>query len=311
VTTIPVGNSRPPRSAVQVLLLAATLLGAPALTFAAGSGDDLESFPPMMLDQDPKPPAGAAKEEPLLPWRTFELVFGGTYRSVTSTILLNRTSHNQSLAIDAEGVLGMNHEVLSPTVWTAYRLGERHRLEFAFDDITRTATRNIRRDITVDDETYPVGTSVHSELGLQLYALTYIWSFSQDDRMELGLRVSVDLLRTHVEIDIEGPPVVTNERWNLPVPLPGLSADFVLIKDLWLRQRLDLMYVSIQNYSGLFIDLNVALEWSFVKNVSVGLGVDLMRIELGSDANQTSLGNFDGKIKMNSAGLIFYLGLHF
>jgi hypothetical protein len=294
-----------------VVLTAAALFSAPTLGFGFEDEEDRLAFPAMSLDQDPKPPPPAAKPEPKLPWRTFEFMFGGTYSSVTTSIILNRTNHAASLAVDAEGVLGLSREVLSPYVWAAYRLGERHRIEFSFDDLTRTATRDIRRDITVGDVTYPVGTPIHSELGLQFFSLGWVWSFLQDERMEVGLMVNIDVVRTHVEINIESPPVVNNERWTVPIPLPGLTADFVLVKDLWLRERLDLLYLSIQNYSGLMVDLNLALEWSFLENLSIGFGGDLMRTEFESTSNSSRLGNFDGKFKLNAAGFLFYLGVHF
>src|SRR5581483_615302 len=111
-------------------------------------------------------------------------------------------------------------------------------------------------------------------------------------------------------VDVSSPETTTNERINFPIPLPGANADFVLIKNLWLRERLELMYVPIQSYSGLFIDFNTALEWSFIDNLSIGLGFDLKRIDLESTENSTTLGSFDGKFKFNTAGVLFYLNFH-
>ena len=81
-----------------VVLTLASFLSLSAATFAEEEGGLDSEFPKMSLDQDPKPPAPAAKEEePSLPWRPFELMLGGIYSSVTSTVTLGNTSTSTSL----------------------------------------------------------------------------------------------------------------------------------------------------------------------------------------------------------------------
>jgi hypothetical protein len=70
------------------------------------------------------------------------------------------------------------------------------------------------------------------------------------------------------------------------------------------------MYVPIQNYSGLVIELNTALEYSILKNVSLGLGFEIFRVELEKKANGSSWGNFEGDFKYNSAGVLLYINFH-
>jgi hypothetical protein len=265
----------------------------------------------MSLDQDPKPPAAPAEEGPHKPWRTFELITGVTYSSVSSTLTVGRGGGSASLAIDGEATLGLSRELLSPEILVVYRLAERHRLSFGFEDMTRTATRTLQRDIDVDGVTYAVGTSVHSVYGVQFFDLTYAWSFLQDDRMEMAVTVGFDTLRAHFALEASSTQLAANERFIFPIPLPGLDADFVLIKDLWLRQRLQFMYVPVQSYSGLLIELNVALEYSVLKNVALGLGFDMFRVDLAKKAGSSTWGNFEGDFKYDSAGVLAYINFHF
>lgn len=286
----------------------ATVVGASVPAFASGEDETARDFPAMSLDQDPKP--APAAEAPKMPWRTFELITGVTYSSVSSTLTVGRGGGGGALAIDGEGTLGLSRELLSPEVWVSYRLAERHRISFGFQDMTRTATRALQRDIVVDGVTYTVGTDVHTVYGVQFFDLTYAWSFLQDDRMEMAVTFAFDTLRAHFSVDASGSQVSANERFVFPIPLPGANADFQLIPDLWLRERLQLMYVPIQNYAGLLIDLNTALEYSFVKNVSLGLGFDIFRVGLEKKANGSTWGNFEGDFKYNSAGVLLYINFH-
>jgi hypothetical protein len=293
----------------RTVLALIALLAASAPAFAADEGFAPSDFPPMSLDQEPAAPA-APKEAPAKPWRTFELITGVTYTSVTSTLTVGRGGGGASLAIDAEGVLGLNREMWSPEIWTAYRFAERHRICFGFDDMTRTSTRALERDITVDGVTYNVGTSVHSVYGIQFYNLTYAWSFLQDARMEMALTLGFDTLRAHFSVDASGSQVSANERFIFPIPLPGVNADFELIPDLWLRERLQFMYVPVQNYAGLVMNFNVALEYSILKNVALGLGFESLRAELEKHASGDSLGNFEGDFRFNTAGVLIYINFH-
>lgn len=281
-----------------------------AIVLAAllASAVDPDDFPSMSLDQDPKPAAPEAAKAPALPWRTFELCTGVSFNSVQSSILATRSSGGAALAVDAEGVLGMSREVLSGYIWTAYRLGDRHRIQFSFEDLTRTATRSLQRDIDINGNIYSVGTTVHSVYGVQFFNLSYVWSFLQDDRMELGLSVGFDTIRSH--FSIEDPTRFETERFTIPLPLPGFNADFVLVPDLWLRQRIQFMYVPIQDYSGLLIDFSMSLEYSVIRNVSIGLGLDLFRLELEKRNSGDALGSFEGKFEFHSSGLMLYINFH-
>ena len=105
--------------------------------------------------------------------------------------------------------------------------------------------------------------------------------------------------------------MASNERFIFPIPLPGANADFQLIPGLWLRERLELMYVPIQNFAGLLVELNTALEINIVKNVSLGLGVDLFQVALEKKSSGSTLGDFQGDFKYHSAGVLAYINLHF
>jgi len=298
-------------SRLQVpLLILAGVLAASGAAFASGPDDGSAAFPRMSLDQDPPPPAAAAKAAPAQPWRTFELQTGVTYSSITSTILMTRSGGGAGLAVDAEGVLGMDRELLSLDLWTSWRFADHHRLQFRFEDLSRSSTRTLQKDIDLNGTTYTAGDTVHAIYGLQFFDLTYAWSFMKDDRMEISLTAGVDLIRTHLSIESDITGREENERFTVPIPLPGLNADFALTPNLWLRERVQFMYVPIKNYSGLLVDFSMALEYSVLKNVSLGLGFDLLRIELEKTSTSGDLGDFEGNFRFNSAGLMMYLNFH-
>jgi hypothetical protein len=285
-------------AALAVLLSVASVAAAQQERFGA-------EFPLMSLEADPVAPEAAK-----LPWRTFELAGGVSYASVTSTLTMGRGNGGVGVAVDAEGVLGMSREVLCPMIWAAWRMGDTHRLMASFEDLTRTATRTLEADVTFNGNTYTVGTTLHSVYGVQLYNLIYGWSFLQDDRMDIALTAGVHAIRLHAGISAENPPRDENSRFIIPIPLPGLTADFALTPSFWLRQRLELMYVPIANYSGLLIDYKLALELNAFSHLSFGIGLDLLRIDLQKHSSSDTLGNFEGEFRVAGSGVMLYANLH-
>ncbi|MCI0656486.1 MAG: hypothetical protein L0170_05380 [Acidobacteria bacterium] len=288
---------------LKLPLLGAVLLCAAASTAAGAVQEGVQGdFPLMSLERDPE------SESFGRPWRTFEANLGAAYTAVTSSILLSRTGTSASLSVDAESVLGLDREAWSPQVWLSFRIGDTHRIQLSLADLTRSATSTLEEDVVFNGTTYPAGASVHSEFGILLGSLGYVWSFLQDDRMDIGISLGVNVIRARVSI--ENPPRRESERLIVPIPLPGFQADFALSRYFWLRQRLDLMYVPLTHYSGLLIDYKFALELSIFENLSVGVGLNLLRLQLEKDSSDTTWGTFEGELKMHTSGVLLYLNVH-
>jgi hypothetical protein len=245
------------------------------------------------------------------PWRTFEFLFGASYNAINSSITLERKGGIASFAVEPEQGLGLEDDVFSPEVWTAIRFWDRHRLQFSFTGSFRSATETLGRDIVFNGKTYFLGTSVHTDFDFEFYNLSYVWSFFQDDRMDLGVSIGLDVIFTHFSIEAGSLKQSEDDRLTIPIPLPGFNFDFALRPNLWIRQRLTAMYISVSQYGALVVDFNMALEWSFMDHLAVGIGGTFSRVQLRMDSNAQSFGNLTGEIKYNTAGLLLYLNLYF
>jgi hypothetical protein len=263
-------------------------------------------FPPMSLERDPEPEEPGS---PRTPWRTFEANLGAHYWTVTSTLLLGKSGIPSSLTIPVEDLLGMNRELWSPECWISFRPWALHRIQFSFDDLSRTATREVSQGVVAGQVVFPASV-IHSEYGVQFYNLNYAFSFLQDERMDIALTLGVDVIRTRVKLESQIPQHLEEERLIVPVPLPGFQADFALSRSFWLRQRLGAVYIPLENFSGLMVDYKLSVEWCFLDNVSLGIGVDLFHIALTKEANDTQLGTFDGKLKVEGTAALLYLNFH-
>jgi hypothetical protein len=292
-------------------------MGLPAWALDGGDWEDEEdeenSLPSFMkIRAEPPPiPAALSNEAQPSPWRTFELAGGAVYSTLESLFTMTHGHIGTGLAVNAEDLLGMKKELWSPDAWVSIRLGNRHRLKLHYSDFTRTADRILQATITVNGNSFTAGTDVNSVFGIQQFDLSYVFSFLKDDRMEIGVTLHVDLIRLHVAVDAGKLGSTNNERWLLPVPIPGFDADFILIKDVWLRQEIGASYIPLSNYTGIVLESSTALEWSFLENLSLGLGFQFMRVDLIKKTEDGRLGNFDGKFRFSVGGVFAYLNIHF
>jgi hypothetical protein len=296
-----------------LVLLGVLVTGLPA--WAGDDEDDEEeegSLPSFLkIRAEPAPPADLSHDPQASPWRTFELAGGAVYSTLESLFTLTHGHVGTGLAVNAEDLLGMKKELWSPEAWTSIRLGNRHRLKFRYDDFTRTADRTLSTTITVNGFSITAGTDVHSVFGIQQLDLSYIFSFLKDDRMEIGVTLHVDVVRLHVAVDATSLANTNNERWLFPIPIPGFDADFILIKDVWLRQEIGASYIPLSNYTGIVLESSTALEWSFLENLSLGVGFQFLRVDLKKNTEDGRLGSFDGQFRFSVGGVFAYLNIHF
>lgn len=257
------------------------------------------------------PPDQAANEAPKKPWRTFEFQFGPSYSVISSGVALNRKGGIATLSIQPEQALGMEDELLSPSAWLAFRIGDIHRVQFAFDDYTRNSTVSLIASLQFNNNTYTAGTNVHTTFGVQFFYLAYVLSVFQDERMDIGLSLGIDWIRTHFNVESSTLKLIDNERINVPYPLPGFDFDFALSRDWWIRQRLNPMYISVSGYTGLVFSFDMALEWAFIDHLAVGLGGNFKRLEFGKTNNSTAWGNFSGSLNFDASGVLLYLNVFF
>jgi hypothetical protein len=249
--------------------------------------------------------APAGSEGP--PWRRFEFTFGASYVGINSELRLTKKGQLAGLSVDPEQVLGMSSEALSPVVWTALRFGDRHRIEFEYAGTYRSATETLSRDIVINGFTFPLNTTVHSIMDVEFFELGYVYSFYQDKQMDFGVSLGVEVVRTHFSIESQALVHIDNERTNVPIPLPGITYDYAFYPNFWIRQRVDLAYLSANHWSGLTSKVYMAFEWAFTDHVAVGLGATFVWSTARKESNSGTFGDLTGDVSYHSSGLLLYL----
>jgi hypothetical protein len=248
------------------------------------------------------------KEE--LPWRDVEFrvgLFSGSFRSGVETT----NALGAGFALNLEDTLDLDDTKFAFRIEGSVALGDRHRIHLEYLDVFREGEKNIERDIEVDGVTFPLGASLRTESSMQLITLTYGYSILQDDRMDLALTFGIHGLRT--ELELEAATLNRTKSLNvfLPVPLPGLRFDAVLSPGVWLRQRLDFIWLDLGDYGGLMADYGARLEVELGKGFTVAFGFNTLNVHIESrDDDNPGIGH-EGSLDYDFSGLLLYAGYSF
>ena len=154
----------------------------------------------------------------------------------------------------------------------------------------------------------PAGTAVESEFNLDIVRATYSYSFLQDDRLDLALLAGLYVMPVEFKLEAQGFGNL-DESFNITAPLPlfGLRADFLLTPRWYLRNRLNLFYLELGDYSGGMRELSSSVEWRATKWLGLGAGVESFGLGLKAKGDTGIPGvNFNGEVKFGYAGVVLY-----
>jgi len=255
-------------------------------------------------------PQPAEKPVEKKPWRDFEFKVGGYLAAVDTTVDVVG-ENGVGADFDMEDLLGLDTAVFSVRIEASLALAQRHRLLFNFFDMSRTAEKTLGRDVEFDGSTYPVGTDVSSRMSLQMFDLTYGYSFVQDSRVDMAVTFGIHGLRTALKLDASSVGIEEEERFFLPIPLPGIRMDVALTPDFWLRQRIELLWIGTETFSGLMTDFAIAVEYAAFEHVAIGLGYNAVHMKLKMENNNFPAATLRGDFDFQFSGLQFYVNVFF
>ena len=243
------------------------------------------------------------------PWDRFSLNLGAFLTTTNSTVRLGTTT--AGAAIDVEDTLGIGSGNTAFRIDAAWRFTEnrRHRIDFSWFSVKRSGSSQLFRDIEIDGVTYPTGTTVSTNLNLDLFRSSYSYSFFQDDRMDLAVAGGLYVAPISFDISASGGfSGSSSQSITAPLPVVGLRLDFAMTPKWFLRSNVDVFYLSYDNYTGFLTDVGVGVEYKAFEHVGFGLGFDTMHLEVEAEQGTSVPGvDFSGNFQFDYAGIYGYM----
>ena len=192
-----------------------------------------------------------------------------------------------------------------------WRFAERHRLGVGYFKIDRRGTAILEEDETIEDITFPAGSSATTTFKNTVVPIAYSYSFykSRDSefagtfglhwtRLELGVRgqssTNVTTIDREVSADADG-----------PLPLLGLRFDYAFTPKWRLLTHAEYFALKVggsTTYKGSMANLRAATEYDILKNVALGVSYTYFTMDVDADDS-----DWHGTINYKYYGLALYV----
>ena len=239
------------------------------------------------------------------PWEKFSLELGGFFPSINSSVQLG--VKGSGVNIDPEDLLDLKTTTVVFRLDGSWRFtrNRRHRLDLSWYSFRRDGNTTIGQDITIGDIDIPAGTYVESFSNLDIYRLSYGYSFFQDDRIDLAALAGLYIMP--IEFGINATGVVNkrvNENLTAPLPVFGLRADFAITPEWFLRSGTQIFYLEINQFKGSIFAAQVGVEYKPWKHVGIGLGFDTFNLNVEAEGEDYPGVDFQGQLQFHYRGSV-------
>jgi hypothetical protein len=208
--------------------------------------------------------------------------------------------------INLENDLGLDRDLSLGRLDGYYRLGRKHRLQFGYFTLERDAQRVIDQNLTIGDYTFQVSGQVDSYFKNTITQIGYMYSLRQTDRFEVSGTFGIHWLDVRSQITGMTTPggtvEISSSSAEGPLPLIGFDLDYAFTSRWIISLRGMLFSMKLDTFDGNLTDVRGSLEYFFMNNLGVGLGVNRFDMDLTYSDNGR-----DGEFSWGYDGVQLYI----
>jgi hypothetical protein len=208
--------------------------------------------------------------------------------------------------VDLENDLGLDKSDNVFRIDGYYRFNEKHRIDFSVFDLSRSASKEIEKEIDWNDTIYPIDTTVDASLDLAIYKLAYTWSFIRRDSGYLGLTAGLYTADIGTSISAESIGRSSSGGVTAPLPVLGLRGQYDFSERWSLRASAEIFAIEYGDFSGSLYDVFASVDYQITDHVALGAGINVVNINVG-----VSKPNLDGDLDWRYDGGLLFLKFDF
>jgi hypothetical protein len=207
--------------------------------------------------------------------------------------------------IDMEDDLGLESSTnvarLGGYVW----LGERHRLDGAYFDLSRSAALPVQETIEFGDETFLINTVIETQSDLTIIKADYTFAVLARERGWFGITGGLYVAESTLSISQATLGRAETEDVTAPLPVFGFRGDYAINDRITLRGAMQLFAFEADDVDGRFSDFYVGADYGFGQRMAVGLAYNRVSMNLGAVEDR----GLDARIDWGYDGLLLYFKL--
>ena len=200
--------------------------------------------------------------------------------------------------IDAERDLALSSRPAQGRMELMFRLRQRNRLRVDYEEIDRSSSRLLGRDIVFGNQIFLAGQRTNTELDWRIFTLTYTYSLVRRDRLEIGTGLAAHF----VEATAHGDVPTLAERQDVSgagaFPTVPLDLAFRISRRFAFTARGQYFRAHLGRFDGSLTQLRADLQYRWTPNFTIGAGWAATRVNL-----DLRTGSFPGAFAFNERGL--------
>ena len=194
-----------------------------------------------------------------------------------------------------------------PRIDIYYRFNERHRIDFSTFSTDRDGQKALEIEVELGDTIFSKGEVLNSSISYDLYRLGYSYSFYHSETVELAVSAGLNVTKYDLEFSNSNGSEREQVDATAPLPMFGLQMGYAFNSNWSLHYLMETFFIEIEDtYKGTFFNNEVTIQYRFLDNFLVGLGVASVGVDLEVDEN-----DWKGEIVDSYDGYLLYTGFYF
>jgi len=260
------------------------------------------------------PPAAAVAPEEQ---DNFTLRLGGFFLSSINTRLsLTDASGHGGQQVDFSRDLGGRDNLTLFRADAEWQFAANHKVQLSYFNIDRTASKVIDHTINWGDQSYPISTTLHSEVQQIVSKLNYGYTFYRNAArtQEVTGLIGFHITKLKVDVGATGTNIAEGGDVTAPLPIIGLEWKARLSDKITSYVAGEYFGLSLDDkYKGSLSDFQAMLEYKLSRHWSLGGGYNryTSRASVTSERSTASGEQLKLSVRHNYNGLMLFLATHF
>jgi len=236
----------------------------------------------------------------------FEIRVGAFQNNISTKLSRDTADGVPGIEIDLEDILDAPDEQTATEMDAIWRIGQHHRLELGYFELTRDGNTTLENDLVFGDQTFPAGTEISSRIDYSSLRLSYTFFLMRDAQKELGIMAGVHLTEMATNIKADGTPQIEKSRSSTPLPVIGVNGAVFLGDKTTLRARIHIFRTDFDQHEGSLNYAALDLERRFGDRFKLGVGYNFYGVELSSSDD-----GLNGDLTVRHHGPVLFMSLGF
>ncbi|HET7001077.1 MAG TPA: hypothetical protein VFI33_07200 [Puia sp.] len=253
------------------------------------------------------------KDSLVAPWWVEKFKFGaGFFVPINNTkVEVGATGTSDGTDIDFQKDLGFNAATFTYMLGFQWRISRRSRVNLTYYNMQRSSTHTLQKDITFNEQTYYINSSINAYFNTSIYQFSYGYAFIEKPTYEVGVLIGAHTVGNKAGISLNGASsgLSSDNNFGFTAPLPdlGIWGGYAFSNRFAVNLDFDYLSLTINNVNGRLIAYDIVFIYKLIKQLDVALAYTGLNFNVKTTKKNIT-GDFRWGYNGPSLGLTYAFG---